>query len=173
MSVVVGIEVRLNSILVDKWGKQLPPQAEVDGDPIIELPFVLRIDAGLQTTRVVPRASDREISCIRRSDKEVPKRASSEDPLIEGEQTIVVRRGFNLRHCETYPAEIDAATNRVSTPSVGEVICELLGRRQCRANVVSADRGEVGAVAEDDGRKALIRWMIRYIHALIAPDLYA
>src|ERR1700722_19421417 len=59
----------------------------------------------------------------------------------------------------------------MSAPGIGDVVCNLLGCGESRADVVSADGSEVCSIGENDARKPLVCGMVRNVYTLVAAHL--
>jgi hypothetical protein len=147
-------------MLVNEGRQPLPSKPGIDGEPAVYLPFVLCVHTCFRPPRVVSRTRYRKVGSVRKSQQQIPERAAREFALIEGEEPVVIGRGFNFRHGKPYPANVHSRANGVLAFDIGKVVRYLIGAGQRGAHMISAYRSKARPIGEVNAREPPVGWVV-------------
>ena len=150
-AVVARIEAAQIADIFREGRKQLPAQSHIYRDAVVHLPFVLRVSAVLESPRIDLRAGDGEERGVRHAQKSVSEGTAGEDALVEGEQSIVVRRLKEHQVLIIHSADVRAKAQGVLAHLAGEVIGEFQRLGLSDARSIASNGSESAAVAKIEG----------------------
>src|SRR5262249_10855631 len=145
---IPGIESPEVRVFTNEWRKRLPTKTEADGEPLVDAPFILGVNAGVISVKADIGAGLSDIAGGRQSQKQIRKRIAAEGIGIKGKGTETVGSAEAFEILVSDPPEIDAEPHGMLPLDPGQVVRHLDGLRAQGSRLIPPDRRKSRAVSK-------------------------